>query len=146
MVNVILHCSDSKFGNAALITKWHLANGWTTIGYHYVILNGWLSSKKYHQYFDGRLESGRALDDDAFIEPDEWGAHTKGYNNAVGICLIGESGDFTEAQKTRLFDILLRLKTQYGDIKISQHSDFDPLKPHCAGLPNGLITYLNVEI
>jgi hypothetical protein len=24
MTNVIVHCSDSSFGNAALITKWHV--------------------------------------------------------------------------------------------------------------------------
>ena len=37
---IIIHCSDSEFGDAALIDKWHKERGWTGIGYHYVILNG----------------------------------------------------------------------------------------------------------
>ena len=146
MVNVIIHCSASKFGNAALITKWHLSRGWDTIGYHYVILNGWLSAKKYHQYFDGRIETGRPLDDDSDMEADEWGAHAKGYNNTIGICMIGESGYFTLRQKTKLYDTLFRLKEQFGELNIMQHSDVDPNKPYCAGLPDTLVEFLNVEI
>lgn len=147
MTNIILHCSDSKFGNAALITKWHiLERGWQNCGYHYVICNGWLSLNKYHDYFDGRLESGRPLDDNAFIDADEWGAHARGYNNSVGICLIGKSGAFTEAQKLTLYNILLKLKKQYGNIKILQHSDIDPLKPYCAGFKKRFIESLNEEL
>ena len=40
-MEIILHCSDSEFGNAAIITKWHAlpkpnGRGWSNIGYHYV--------------------------------------------------------------------------------------------------------------
>lgn len=147
VVTIVIHCSNSKFGNAAEITRWHLQKGWSTIGYHYVILNGWLSAKKYHKYFDGRLETGRPLDDDSDIEKDEWGAHARGYNNTVGIVLIGESGEFTQRQMTKLYDVLFMLKEQFGEIQVRQHSDIDPEeKPFCAGLKKSLVQFLNDEI
>lgn len=135
MVNIIVHCSDSSFGNAALITKWHvLERKWSTIGYHYVILNGRLSPYKLHSYFDGHVETGRPLDDDSDIERDEIGAHAAGWNNAVGICLIGLSGDFTDTQLRTLSDLIKMLRDQFKEIKVIQHSDVEPKKPHCAGL------------
>ena len=136
MIKVVIHCSDSAFGNAALIAKWHtVERGWTAIGYHYVILNGWLSLKLYHKSFDGHLETGRALDDDEDVSGSELGAHTKGFNDAVGICLIGRSGAFTSRQMSQLRMLLISLRAQYKEIEILQHSDLDPTgKPHCAGL------------
>jgi hypothetical protein len=144
MVNVIVHCSDSSFGNAALITKWHVTERkWVTIGYHYVILNGWLSSSKYHSYFDGHLETGRPLDDDKDIEWDEMGAHAAGWNMSVGICLIGLSGAFTDAQLRALSDLIKMLRYQFKEIKVIQHSDVEPKKPHCAGLTKMQLHVLN---
>ena len=135
MTNVIIHCSDSSFGNAALITKWHVVERkFETIAYHYVILNGRLSAYKNHPYFDGHIETGRPLDDDADMELDEKGAHAFGYNMAVGICLIGLSGTFTDAQLRVLHHLISKLRSQFGEINIMQHSDVEPKKPHCAGL------------
>lgn len=135
MTNVIIHCSDSSWGNAAVITKWHVCErGFDTIGYHYVILNGRLSPFKLHSYFDGHLETGRPLDDDKDFELDEKGAHAFGYNIAVGICLIGLSGTFTEAQMRCLAHLIRTLRGQFGELNIMQHSDVDNKKPHCAGL------------
>jgi hypothetical protein len=37
---IVIHQSDSAFGNAAVIDKWHRERGWSGIGYHWVILNG----------------------------------------------------------------------------------------------------------
>ena len=138
-MKVIIHCSDSKFGNAALIAKWHVmpkpnGNGWDNIGYHYVILNGHLSSKAFNQKFDGHLETGRPLDEDNLIEPFEIGAHTKGFNNAVGVCLVGHSGVFTSYQLDSLHSLLDDLKKQFGTLELFQHSDLDSKKPNCAGL------------
>jgi N-acetylmuramoyl-L-alanine amidase len=146
MTNVIIHCSDSSFGNSALITKWHIQERkWSTIGYHYVILNGRLSAFKRHSYFDGHIETGRPLDDDADLEFDEKGSHTVGWNNSVGICLIGLSGTFTESQLRALSSLIHRLRNQFGEIKVMQHSDVDPVnKPHCAGLSKLQIHSLNI--
>ncbi len=135
MTNVIIHCSDSSFGNAALITKWHIEERhWETIGYHYVILNGRLSAFKRHSYFDGHLETGRPLDDDSDLELDEKGAHAAGWNMSVGICLIGLSGTFSDPQLRELNSLIKRLRSQFGEIKVMQHSDVEPKKPYCAGL------------
>ena len=139
MTDVIIHCSDSSFGNAALISKWHTqpepkGRGWDVIGYHYIILNGRLSAYKTHSYFDGHLETGRPLDDDADMELDERGSHAFGYNHSIGICMIGLSGTFTNAQLRSLKRLTGQLRNQYGELRIRQHSDVDKRKPHCAGL------------
>mgnify|MGYP001451514344 CR=1 FL=1 len=149
MINVIVHCSDSSFGNASLITKWHTlppphGRGWDNIGYHYIILNGRLSPYKTHQLYDGHIETGRPLDDDSDMELDEKGAHTFGYNMAVGICLIGLSGVFTDAQMRTLGWLIRKLRGQFGEIIVLQHSDVDPKnKPYCAGLTTGQMKVLN---
>ena len=69
---IIVHCSDSKTGNAAKIKKWHVVDkGWNDIGYHYVINR------------NGEIETGRPIE--------RIGAHCKGKNRySVGICLIGK--------------------------------------------------------
>lgn len=56
--------------SAAQIHQWHLKNGWSGIGYHYVIRK------------NGSIERGRPRDD--------VGAHTYGHNkNSIGINLVG---------------------------------------------------------
>lgn len=142
-VKIIIHCSDSSFGNAATITSWHLQRGFQTIAYHYVILNGRLSPYKSHMYYDGHIETGRPLDDDADLELDEKGAHAFGYNNSVGICLIGLSGTFTDNQLRALSHLVKRLRAQFGEIEVIQHSDVDKKKPHCAGLSPLQLATLN---
>lgn len=148
MTNIIVHCSDSSFGNAALITQWHIkpppeGRGWTNIGYHYVILNGRISAFATHHCFDGHIETGRPLDDDDDITGEEIGAHAKGWNNAVGICLIGLSGVFTEAQLRSLKQLIIKLKAQFKEVNVMQHSDVEPKKPKCAGLTKLQLEQLN---
>lgn len=144
MVDVIVHCSDSSFGNAALITKWHVTERrFETIGYHFVILNGRISAYKRNAYFDGHIETGRPLDDDKDLELDEAGAHAFGYNNSVGICLIGLSGTFTDAQLRTLTHLIKLLRQQFGEITVKQHSDVESKKPQCAGLTKLQLFTLN---
>lgn len=135
-MNIIIHTSDSEFGNAAIITKWHTSKprNWSNIGYHYVILNGHLSKKAYNKFYDGHIETGRPLDDDNMIEPFEMGAHTKGHNDAVGICLIGKNGEYTGKQYSSLEKVIRQILYQFGSVNIYQHSDFSDEKPNCAGL------------
>jgi len=144
MINVIVHCSDSSFGNAALIDSWHRQRGFTMIGYHFVILNGRISAMKHHGFFDGHIETGRPLDDDADLELDETGAHAFGYNNAVGICMIGLSGTFTDAQLRSLRHLVKMMRVQFKEINVIQHSDVDKKKPHCAGLTKLQMAQLNI--
>ena len=75
---IIIHCSATKPSmdiGADEITDWHVkGNGWSDIGYHYVIRR------------DGSIETGRDLKKD--------GAHAKGYNkDTIGICLVGGVND-----------------------------------------------------
>lgn len=139
-MDVILHCSDSKFGNAVLIDNWHREKGFNNgagihIGYHYVILNGQISATKYHNYFDGNIETGRPIDGDAAFENDETAAATLGKNNCVQIVLIGVTGQFTLAQCRSAGLLLKMLKEQFQGIKVYQHSDFDPVnRKFCAGI------------
>jgi len=97
--NIILHCSDSSYGNAVMIDDWHRQRGWSKIGYHYVITNGhYFGNSKYNGLFDGSIEAGRNLDFDTWVGKNEVGAHALGMNsNSIGICLIGKK-QFTDAQ------------------------------------------------
>lgn len=136
-MKVVIHCSDSPFGNAAVIDYWHRnrPKSFRMIGYHLVILNGWIDPKHYHNRFNGHVETGRPFDDNKNIDTSEWGAHTKGENSqSIGVCLIGKSGQFSWKQLGALANELAELKKQFGEIEISQHSDHDPRKPFCAGL------------
>ena len=71
--SIIIHCSatpEGKHFTAADIRRWHKAQGWSDIGYHYVIL------------LDGTVQEGRPIS-----QP---GAHCKGMNaRSIGICYIG---------------------------------------------------------
>jgi len=88
-IKVIIHCSDSPQGRgdtAETIHRWHKERGYDGIGYHYVILE------------EGTIENGR---------PEYWaGAHAKGHNEAIGICLIGKDS-FTNAQFISLEKLLI---------------------------------------
>ena len=149
MVTIVLHCSDSRYGNTALITKWHVlprdkvvqrgrvyqGNGWSSIGYHFVILNGWLDRTHFNMKYNGHVETGRPLDEDHKISADERGAHVRSFNkNSIGICLIGKSGEFTDEQLYSTLKVVYSLEKQFFSIEILQHSDLDPQKPYCAGL------------
>ena len=101
---IIIHCSDSKFGNAIKIDEWHKFNKWEGCGYHYVICNGYtFDTEDYDSLMDGSVESGRSLA--------KAGAHCYGYNDtSIGICLIGKSGHFTPNQYQSLVDIIKNIK------------------------------------
>ena len=103
---IIVHCSDSNWGNAAVIDEWHKARGWKCIGYHYVILNGKLLSSDFNKEFDGTLEEGRPVE-----RP---GSHVKGMNaDTIGICLIGID-KFTPKQYKTLRQLLFYLCSSYN--------------------------------
>jgi N-acetylmuramoyl-L-alanine amidase len=105
---IIVHCSDSDFGDAKEIDRWHKDNGWRGIGYHYVILSGHRqNARAYVPEDDGIIEPGRDLDTQ--------GAHVYGHNNdSIGICLIGRH-HFTTAQLFQsLPKLLIDLIKKYG--------------------------------
>ncbi|PRP96572.1 N-acetylmuramoyl-L-alanine amidase [Enhygromyxa salina] len=82
--------------SAAQIDGWHKHNGWSGIGYHYVVRQG------------GAVESGRAAG--------EVGAHAKGLNGkSIGICFSGDGDeeDFTVAQREAGLELTRRLMDEY---------------------------------
>ena len=117
----ILHYSATPEGkpfDVKDIRDWHVnGNGWSDVGYHFVIK------------LDGTIQKGRPLE--------KTGAHCKGHNRGtVGICYIGggikDGKDTrTEEQKESL-DLLLRdLIKDHGILKISGHNEYSTKK--CPG-------------
>lgn len=124
----VIHCSDSFFGNADIIRQWHLKRGWRDIGYHWVVLNGYTSPGKFDPDMNGRIEAGRPIDNDIYIEEGEVGAHALGYNErSVGICLIGgQEGTKTAFSLPQYWSALMlvgTLKLQIPDLQILGHNE-----------------------
>ena len=113
---IIVHCSATAEGKDFTIDdikKWHLARGFSDIGYHYII------------YRDGSINKGR---DESKI-----GAHCTRHNsNSIGVCYIGgcaadektPKDTRTEAQKSSLLKILSELKKKYPKASIHSHRDY----------------------
>lgn len=115
---LVVHCSASRPKNPtdiSTITRDHKLRGFTTVGYHYVILR------------DGVVQKGR---------PDgEVGAHVVGKNTgSLGICLVGGLNDttgkpennFTEKQFEALRVLLQILTKQHPKAKVVGHRDLSP--------------------
>lgn len=117
--SIMLHCSDSEFGDANLIDQWHRERGWSGCGYHFVITNGVLKSgEKYLPFNDGLIQVGRDIN--------KTGAHCKGHNTgSIGICLIGRHG-FTAKQLYEALPELLRMLMFDHEISLDQvHGHFE---------------------
>jgi hypothetical protein len=97
--SIVLHCSDSGFGDFKLIDLWHRDRGWDMCGYHKIILNGYTKdSHTYNESNDGKVQDGRPIEN--------WGSHCLGRNHdSIGICLIGID-EFSPAQLSTLLDLL----------------------------------------
>lgn len=107
---------QSTAERVAEVRRWHVEdNGWSDIGYHYMIDR------------DGTVAIGRPLE-----RP---GAHVRGHNRTtVGICLFGGyqgtasdefSDNFTPEQDIALRDLIERLETEYPSItKVSGHNEY----------------------
>lgn len=105
---VIVHHSASSDVSAATIHGWHLNQGWSGIGYHFVIRR------------NGNIERGRELS--------AIGSHSgpKGNGDSVGVCLTGnfEIDKPTAAQINSLVWLITRyLEPRYGSLQVVGHSD-----------------------
>lgn len=112
---IILHCSATPEGRDVKvddIRRWHLANGWDDIGYHFCI------------YADGSIHRGRDLD--------KSGAHTYGHNrNSIGICYIGgvdkemnAKDTMTEMQDIAVIELVKSLRLIFGELSLHGHNEF----------------------
>ncbi len=122
---IIIHCSDSMFGDVALIDKWHKARGWDGCGYHAIILNGYpkrmIDGYKPNQ--DGAIEHGR--------DHETIGAHCLGHNQtSIGICLIGKTHFTSEQLFSTLPLVLLHLFEHYdlSPARMFGHYEFNQSK------------------
>lgn len=93
--------------------RWHVeGNGWSDIGYHYLIDR------------DGTVTPGRPMDKD--------GAHARGHNKGtVGISLWGGHGSnekdqfhdhFTADQERALRQLIARLEEDHGELEVIGHN------------------------
>jgi N-acetylmuramoyl-L-alanine amidase len=120
---IVLHCSATRGVQdigAADIDRWHKAQGWSRIGYHFVIRR------------NGKVETGRPVGD--------VGSHVKGHNHdSVGICMVGGLDDrtwkptpnFTAAQWKALEGLVGRLVKTYPKAKVLGHRDFPGVAKAC---------------
>ena len=124
---IVIHCSASGYGSAELIDDWHRDRGFQRadprsglrhIGYHYVVGNGRESSSdSYRAEADGVIWRGR--------REGEIGAHARGCNSWIGICLIGKNGIFTPAQLAALWALSASFVVRYGlrDLEVIGHCE-----------------------
>jgi len=114
---VIIHVAATPVGmdiGAAEIRRWHVeGNGWSDIGYHYVIRRS------------GLTETGR--------DEDTQGAHVYGHNRGtLGICLVGGTPDCntTSAQWAALAILVVDILRRHGLTvdDVDGHRDYDPGK------------------
>jgi len=115
---IVIHCSDTYARmdvGVNDIRKWHVkGNGWSDIGYHFVITRS------------GLIEIGRPIE--------RAGAHVKGHNkHSIGICWVGGKSDDnkpednrTDEQKSAMTSLLIELLSSYPSIRsIVGHNDLD---------------------
>ena len=117
---IVIHCTDTPRSmdvTVDMITQWHKARGFSTIGYAYFINR------------HGDIFKCRDLDGDGDVD-DEVGAHAYGFNReSIGVCLEGR-GQYTDAQWGSLRHVLTELIGKHG-IKLDRikgHNELDPKK------------------
>ncbi len=128
ITDIVVHCTATREGQTMTVDQIrasHKRQGWSDIGYHYVIgLNG--------ERWNGR-------------DVDLIGAHVSGHNtHSIGIAYVGglenkpgvayaalkAKDTRTDKQKAALMSLLMDLRKLYPKAKISGHRDFSPDKNH----------------
>ena len=134
--SIILHCSALEYGDSKQIKEWHLKRGFLDIGYHFVILNGKRTKDDYTASIDGKIETGRPIE--------QTGAHCPPNKNSIGICLIGNK-DFTFPQYNALQALIERLRERFGLIEVKGHYEMPSGKKQGKTCPNIDMTKLRTE-
>lgn len=123
ITSIAVHCTATPEGRhhtAADIRKWHLAQGWADIGYHFVV------------QLDGTVEIGRPLD--------VAGSHVAGHNsNSIGVVYVGgvaadaktPKDTRTPEQKASLLTLLRTLKSANPAAVIQGHHDYPNVAKAC---------------
>lgn len=117
ITRIFLHCTATREGrdiDAASIKRWHLEQGWSDIGYHFVIR------------LDGTIEIGR----DESVP----GSHVKGFNKgSIGVVYVGgldaqgkAKDTRTDAQKKAMEWLCRELGAAYPIARFRGHRDASP--------------------
>lgn len=112
---IIVHCTATPAGRDVTveeIDRWHRAQGFDCIGYHYVV------------YRDGSIHAGRPVE--------QQGAHCKGYNaSSIGVSYVGgidgrgnPCDTRTPEQRRALRSLLETLCVVYSGARVYSHRDF----------------------
>jgi N-acetyl-anhydromuramyl-L-alanine amidase AmpD len=119
---IAVHCTATPEGQAKTVEQIraeHKKQGWSDIGYHYII------------DLQGRVHLGRDVDIS--------GSHVSGYNSySIGVVYVGglennpkkpynelkAKDTRTDAQKAALLSLLMDLRKLYPNAKIQGHRDF----------------------
>ena len=103
---IVLHHADATNCTSQQIHSWHLARGWTGIGYHFFV-------RKDGQIYRGRPEN-------------VVGAHASNYNSkSIGICFEGNYTveSMPKAQLEAGKELVAYLKDKYSITKVKGHRD-----------------------
>ena len=112
---IILHHAESKSCTADDIHRWHLANGWGGIGYHFFVRK------------DGSIYRGRP---EGVV-----GSHAKGSNSdSIGICFEGSymTETMSDVQINAGRELVAYLKNKYGIATVQKHKDV--CSTNCPGI------------
>jgi len=127
--HIIVHCTATREGQPMSvqdIRREHRAQGWSDIGYHYVVT------------LDGKVHEGRNVD--------IAGAHAEGYNaKSVGVVYVGgvenrpgveykrlkAKDTRTQAQRYAIRQLLCDLRKLYPYARIIGHRDVDKKGKEC---------------
>ena len=114
---VVHHSASDLITKAEDIELWHLARGFSGIGYHFVIEQ------------DGGRRVGRPFP--------SVGAHVKGANHdSIGVCLVGDNtrpeAQWTRLQRASLRELVQAVRVLLPDIKVCGHRDLAATE--CPGL------------
>lgn len=103
---IILHHAEATSCTPEQIHQWHLANGWSGAGYHFLVRK---SGEVYRLRAEGKV-----------------GAHASGANSdSIGICFEGryQSETMPQAQIDAGRELVAYLKGKYGVSKVLRHKD-----------------------
>ena len=103
---IILHHAAAKTASPEQIHIWHLNNGWSGAGYHFLVRK---NGKIYH------------------LRPENMiGAHASGSNSdSLGVCFEGDfmSETMGDVQRKAGAELVSYLKSKYGISKVQRHKD-----------------------
>lgn len=106
---VLHHTATDNDVSAATVHSWHIKQGWSGIGYHYLIRT------------DGSIERGR--------NENTIGAHagSEGNGDSIGIALAGNFEKIAPNinQIDALVKLIINIENRYGELSIVGHKDIN---------------------